>query len=163
MDIVKVKRDITGGDAYLHCATGYVHDKKGEAPLSLSGNGVDPYSKRSMHDQMYDVKAYFGKTSGNQIVHIIVIYDNTVRDPATACRYTELLASYYADRFQTVQCTHYEDHHGKSFYHTHIVVNSVSFVNGMMFHSGWVEMQRFCDYVSMVTGHDAWLDFEKTN
>lgn len=162
MDIVKVKRDITGGDAYLRFCTAYVHDKNGEIPLSLSGNGVDPYSKKAIHDQMYDVKAYFGKTSGNQIVHIIVIYDHTLREPATACQYTESLASYFADRFQTVQCTHYKDHDGKSFYHSHIVVNSVSFVDGMMFNSSPQEMLKFCNQVRMVTGHDVWLNFEKT-
>ena len=157
---IKVKRDSSGGNAYMKNALHYVHDKNGERPLSLHGNGVDPTSADAAYEQMYAVKHYFGKTSGNPIVHLIVSYDKTVQDAETACRYTEQIAAYYADQFQTLQCTH-EKLHGKSRYHTHIIANSVSFVNGMMFRSGVPEMQGFCHHVEQVTGCKTRLDFEK--
>lgn len=162
MDVIKVKRDITGGEKYLKNALTYVHDKNGEIPLSLSGNGVNPASPQSMYEQMRDVKEYFGKTSGNQLVHMIVSYDKSVQDAETACRYTEEIAKYFANDFQTVQCTHYENQ-GNSLYHAHIVANSVSYTNGMMFNSSPQNILQFCDYVHNVTGNPTWLSFEAIN
>lgn len=162
MVIVKVKRDMSGGENYLKNAIRYVHDKKGELPVSLSGNGVDPTSVTQTYHQMYAVKEYFGKTSGNPLVHIVVSYDNSVRDAQTAGAYTDQIGAYYADQYQTIQCTHQEmQGDGRSIYHCHLVANSVSYQNGKMFHSGREDMQGFLDHVQEVTGCKTRLEFEK--
>ena len=94
---------------------------------------------------------------------MIVSYDKTVQNAETARLYTEQIASYYADQYQTLQCTHEKvQGDGRSLYHAHIIANSVSYVNGKMFHSGVPEMQAFCQHVQEVTGCRTRLDFEKT-
>ena len=161
MVLVKVKRDITGGERYLKNALHYVFGKEDDKPVSISGNGVDTTSVNAAFEQMHNVKKYYGKTSGNPLVHLMVTYDNSVDDPDTAVQYTDEIADYFADRFQTLQCTHHEEqNNGKSLYHTHIVANSVSFTDGMMFKSGRPDLQGFCEHIEEVTGQKTLLKFE---
>lgn len=161
MVIIKVKRDISGQERYLKNAIKYVHDKDGEPPISLDGNGVDFKSVTGSFEQMYLVKQYFGKTSGNPLVHIIVGFDQNVKDGETASRLAWSIAAHFMHDYQYLVCTHAKDQkHG--FYHCHIILNSVSFKDGKMFHSGISEMSAFCDYVGWITGRPTKLVFEKT-
>ena len=161
MVLIKVKKDCSGGNCYLKNALAYVFGKGEHQPFYLNGNGVDLTSVNAAYEQMYDVKKYSGKTSGNPLVHLIVSYDNAVHDPETACLYTDEIAEFFSDRFQTLQCTHCEEQAGgKSLYHTHIIANSVSFSDGKMFRSGRPDLQGFCSHVEQVTGQKAWLTFE---
>ena len=86
MVIVKIKRDISGENRYLKNAVRYVHDKKGVPPIFLSGNGVDYTSAQKAFDQMYAVKQYFGKTSGNPLVHFMICFDKSVTTADIATR-----------------------------------------------------------------------------
>ena len=108
---------------------------------------------------MYDVKKYYGKTSGNPLVHIVVAYNDDVKDIDTAAMYGQNCAYYFANKFQVLYCTHAKDFHC-GYYHTHIVVNAVSYLNGQMIVTGYNEMNSFCQYVSQVTGQKCWFYFD---
>ena len=162
MVLVKVKKDLTTPEKYLKNAIHYVHDKDGVPPIAFEGNGVNPRSVKEAFDQMYRVKKYFGKTSGNPLVHIIVCYDKYVLEGQTAARLSWSIASYYMKGFQYIVCTHAKDHECNHF-HCHIILNSVSFKDGKMFHSGIQEMSEFCDYVGWITGRPTKFVFEKVN
>ena len=95
MVIIKIKRDISGENRYLKNAVRYVHDKKGVPPIYLSGNGVDYTSANKAFEQMYAVKKYFGKTSGNPLVHIIIGFDKTVVSANMAARLSWSAAAYF--------------------------------------------------------------------
>ncbi|MBR1554109.1 MAG: relaxase/mobilization nuclease domain-containing protein [Oscillospiraceae bacterium] len=164
MVVVKVIRNTDTPEQHLKNAIGYVHhrNKENVEPLSLSGNGVDYVSPHNTYQQMMDVKQYYGKTSGNPLVHLVVSYDKkTAPDAETACQLTEKMAEYYQDKYQTIQCTHEADHE-TSDYHSHIVINSVGYQDGKMIHTGIDEMNQFCDYVSDTTGAKTRLEFEPT-
>lgn len=162
MVLVKVKKDMETPEEYLSNAIGYVHHKNKQniPPLSLSGNGVDATSPYNAYNQMMDVKEYYGKTSGNPLAHIIISYDKICApDAETACQLTEKMAEYYQNQYQSIQCTHEKDN-DSSWYHSHMVLNSVGYPNGMMINTSVDNMQQFCDYVSDITGRKTKLVFE---
>lgn len=158
MVTIKVKRNTYGGEEYLHDACKYVANP--DRAIDVGGYGVAPYNADNAFDQMMINKAYFGKTSGNPLVHVIVSYDSSVVDNESACKLSQQCAGYYADNYQVLYCTHKKDR-GCSHYHTHMVINSVSCNNGMMFNSSIENMNHFRSHVSQITGQKCRLYFEK--
>ncbi|MDE5770565.1 MAG: relaxase/mobilization nuclease domain-containing protein [Ruminococcus sp.] len=154
MDIVKMKRDTEGDLYYLVNACKYLEDP--ERVLALGGYGVNPYNVESTVYQMIQVKKYFSKTSGNPLIHFIISYGTNVYDVETAAALSEKIASYFYDTYQTLWCLHEKErwHNERmtSLYHTHIVINSVSYRNGRMYDGNPHEINQFCNYVSGVTG-----------
>lgn len=145
---IDIIRNTYGGLQYLQKALNYVTDDRA---MSIEGIGVNPYNVDQAFNQMLATRRYFGKVSGNPLVHIIVAYNNEVRDLATAARYGHQCVGYFAPRFQILSCNHEKDFYCGSF-HTHIVINAVSYVNGQMINTGYEEMADFCNYVAKVTG-----------
>ena len=47
-------------------------------------------------------------------------------------------------------------HNEKSWFHVHIVMNSVSFVDGKMFADNKKDIGKFMEHISEVTGDDWW-------
>ena len=150
------KIDIQGGLSYLENALNYVND---DHAINCSGYGVNPYDPAMAYDQMLATKRYFGKTSGNPLVHIVIAYNRSVKDAATAASYGQQIASYFASKFQLLYCTHAKDF-TCGYYHTHLIINSVSFINGKMIQTGYDEMKAFCDYVQRVTGQKCSFYFD---
>ena len=56
-------------------------------------------------------------------------------------------------------CVH-EAERGCSYYHSHMIVNSVSYINGKMIHSGPHEMNAFARFVRQVTGQNCRWGFQ---
>lgn len=159
MVIVKVKRDISGGKKYLMNACRYLENK--EKLIDVGGIGVYPYDLNRTYAQMMAIKEFFGKTSGNPLIHFIVSFDNTISDAEQACEFAAWIARYFQTSHQTLWCVHAKDR-SCSHFHAHIIINSVSYVNGMMYNSSPEEMNRFCAYIKQITGIPCIYVFEKT-
>ncbi len=153
---ISVIRNTYGGSQYLQNALNYVTDSRA---MFVGGYGVNPCDPNMPYDQMMAVRQYFGKTSGNPLVHIVVAYNNQVQDIDTAALYGNQCAQYFANRFQVLYCTHAKDFNCGSF-HTHIIINSVSYINGQMIQTGFNEMKTYCDYITQVTGQKSWFYFD---
>ena len=146
-------------DNYLWNACEYVLDSRAIRP---GGYGVSPYSLRDVCEQMLAVKKYYGKTTGNQLIHLIVSYDDSVKTEEQACALTYRLASYYKNDYQVLFCTHEKDRSCSRYcYHMHMMINSVSYRDGKMFISSIENMNQFCDYVTEITGRKSKLYFTK--
>ncbi len=156
MVIVKVIKNSNPENNYLMYSCEYVFNP--EKAIDTGGYGVSSYNAHDAYNQMVLTKKYFNKTSGNPLVHIVISYDKSVNDAQTACQMSKQCASYYADNYQLLYCTH-EKERENSNYHTHIIVNSVNYNNGLMFNSNIPNMNQFCDYVSNVTGQKTKLYF----
>lgn len=153
---IDVIRNTFGGVNYLQNAVNYVTD---ERALYGGGYGVNPYDSNTAYNQMMLTRQYFGKVSGNPLVHIVIAYDGSVRDIQTAARFGQQCAQYFACRFQVLYCTHYKDM-GCSCFHTHIIINAVSYINGQMIQTGYDEMNAYCSFVTQVTGQKSWFYFD---
>lgn len=138
-------RNTYGGAGYLANALDYVRDERNQYG---GGYGVDPYSPTVAYEQMMYTKRYFNKTSGNPLVHIIVGYTKNVTSMNAAAVYGNSIARMFADRYQVLYCTHQYDDEYYNWYHTHLIVNSVSYVNGAMMETGYREMNQFCKQLS---------------
>ena len=157
MVYVKLIRQSDAGADYLRNAVSYLENR--ERAICSGGYGVDPYNLNATFSQMMAVKSCFYKTSGNQLIHLIVSFDESVTDIFQAAEYCRTAASYFASQFQVLWCLHQKDR-GCSHFHAHIVVNSVSYINGKMFHSGPMEMNAFASFVGSVTGRPCRWGFQ---
>ncbi len=153
---IDIIRNTYRGVNYLQNALNYVSDSRA---MSGGGYGVNPYDPNIAYDQMMAVRQYFGKASGNPLVHIVVAYNNSVKDINTAARFGQQCANFFSSRFQVLYCTHKKDFHCGHF-HTHIIINSVSFINGQMIQTGYNEMKSYCDFITQVTGQKSWFYFD---
>lgn len=146
---VIVKRNTYGGEEYVRNACRYVTNPS--KAIAVYGCGVDYTSAENCYKNMMAVKSYFRNTSGNPLLHIIVSYDENVKDIKTACEMSKKCAGYFDFKYQNIFCTH-EKEHGNSKFHTHILVNSVAYTDGKLINSWVGNMNDFCDHVEMVTG-----------
>lgn len=153
---INVIRNTYGGMEYLRNALEYVSD---ERSLCRGGYGVDPYDTDRAYEQMIATRRYFGKVSGNPLVHVVIAYDKSVTDLSTAVQNGFLCARYFAYKYQVLYCTHEKDTSCGSF-HTHLIINAVSYVNGQMISTGFKEMNDFCSYVTEITGQKSWFYFD---
>ena len=153
---INVIRNTYGGLEYLQRALNYVTDTRA---MYGNGFGVNPYNTSNAYDPMLAVKRYYGKTSGNPLVHIVIAYDDSVKDINTAAYYGYKGARFFADCFQVLYCTHEKDFHCGHF-HTHIIINSVSYVNGQMLQTGYDEMNSYCNFITKLTGQKSWFYFD---
>ncbi len=111
--------------------------------------------------QMNYVKNYFRKTGRNQVVHIILSYNQCIYDENTAFDYTYKIAEYFKNKYQTLFAVHEKTCKNKrnritSYYHAHIVLNSVSFIDGMMYSHTKRDIAEFIEYITSVTGDKNW-------
>ena len=151
---VIIIRNTYGGDLYLRKGCFYVtNHQRAYAP---GGHGVDYTDAYSCYDDMVAVKRYYGKTSDNPLLHIVVSYDYGVKDIETASELGKRCARYFDSQYQNVFCTHEADHEC-SFFHTHIIVNSVSYKDGKLISSWYGYMQQFCQFVAYVTNQKPYL------
>lgn len=144
------------GKEYLRNAVNYITENADAC--CYSGINISP---ERAYRQMRKVKTYFGKTSGNQLVHFVVCFNNEVNDIAIAKKYARKIAEYYKSRYQILYAIHDElrfakSGYAKSWFHVHIVMNSVSFVDGKMFADNKKDIGRFMEHISEVTGDEWW-------
>ena len=143
MVIIKVKRDTYGGLRYLKNALNYLED--GEKSLFIGGFGVVT--------QMVAVRKYFGKLSGNPLMHFIISFDDKVVTLDHANILAEQLTLFFRNEYQVLWSVHFLQR-GCSNFHVHIIINSVSYINGKMYHSLASEITRFKDYAACVLNSD---------
>lgn len=162
MDILKLKRVTRGGDSYLNNAIGYCFKEKlepGEALIETVGYGVSSRNPGAAYLQMYAVKKYYGKTGDNPLIHFIISFDNRVSNAETACIYTKQIADFFRHDYQLETAVHMENQ-GGSQYHAHIVMNSINYNNGRLYHSGISELQQFARYIYNITGSFCKIEIE---
>ena len=94
---IKVKRDTDGGEQYLKSSTNYVM-KKPET-VFFGCYGVTPCSPDTAFTQMMLVKKYYGKTSGNPLIHLIVSYDGCVETIFDAIETSKSIVTYFTSRY----------------------------------------------------------------
>ena len=153
---IDVIRNTYGGLEYLQNALDYVSDDRA---LYRGGYGVNPYDYNMAYNQMLYIRQYFNKVSGNPLVHIVIAYNDQVKDIAVAAMYGQKCAMFFAGKYQVLYCTHHKDTNCGSM-HTHIIINAVSYVKGQMIVTGWEEMNAYCQYVAKVTGQKCWFYFD---
>lgn len=149
-----VKQNV--GKEYLRNAVNYIAEN---ADACCYG-GINICPERA-YKQMRKVKKYYGKTSGNQLVHFVVCFNNEVNEIAIAKKYARKIAEYYKSRYQILYAIHHElrfakSVYAKSWFHVHIVMNSLSFIDGKMFADNKKDIGRFMEHISDVTGDEWW-------
>jgi len=156
MGFLKLIVKQNAGKDYLKNAVNYITENADACCYS----GINICPERA-YKQMRKVKKYYGKTSGNQLVHFVVCFNNEVNDIAMAEKYARKIAEYYKSRYQILYAIHQElrytkSGYGKSWFHVHIIMNSVSFVDGKMFADNKKDIVRFINHISKVTGDERW-------
>ena len=68
------------------------------------------------------------------------------------------IAEYFHKEYQTLYCTHNADHEF-SWFHAHILVNSVSFRDGKLFSTSPKEMKQLQEWVESITQTGAYVDY----
>lgn len=150
MVLVKSKRDTYGADScYLYKALNYLYDN--EKALHIGGYGVNPYNLEETFKQMMFVKKYFHKTGDNPLMHFIVSFDDIVKTYNQAKWFAIIICQYFKDRYQLLWAVHRKTR-GDSKYHVHIIINTVSFVDGKLYNSSREELVRFCSHIQKCTG-----------
>ena len=150
MVIIKVKK-CTGGykTDYLYNALDYLYDK--EKALHIGGYGVDTTNLEKTYRQMVYVKKYFHKTEDNPLIHFIVSFGDEVTTYNKAKSFAILIGAFFKCRYQLLWAVH-QKKRGDSLFHIHFIMNTVSFVDGKIYNSSNVNLCKFCDYVTKVTG-----------
>ena len=103
-------------------------------------------------EEMTEVKRRFGKTGGNQAYHA---YQSFKPGEVTAelCHQigVRLANELWGDRFQVIVATHID----KAHLHNHLIVNSVSFLDGKKFNDNKAAYRRLREYSDFICGcHD---------
>ena len=153
---IDIIRNTYGGVEYLLNALANVSDDRA---LYRGGYGVNPYDYTKAYDQMLITRKYFNRVSGNPLVHIVIAYNDKVKELAVAAEYSKKCADFFAGKYQVLYCTHLKDTTCGSM-HTHIIINAVSYQNGQMIQTGYQEMHFFCEYVAKVTGQKCQFYFD---
>ena len=159
MVYVKLIRNTYGGPNYLKNACGYIqsHDL-----CAVGGYGVNPYDPDLAYTQMSYIKIYYGKESGNPMIHIMISLDDCAKTKEKACEFADKFARYYMDWYQVIWAVHGKER-GSSNLHIHMILKSVSYVNGKMFHGDVGEMKKYCNFVAKATQRKTFLEFENKN
>ncbi len=119
----------------------YITQKEKTEAKLIGGKDCVPENAAKEFDA---VKRMFGKSNGRQYYHIIQSFSpNDPVDFETAHQLGMQLAEYFPG-FQCVVATHKDRKH----IHNHIVMNSVSFQNGRMFHQTAAELEQVKEYVN---------------
>ena len=157
MVYVKLIRNTYGDLTYIKQLHRYVF--KNEL-RGIGGYGVNPFVIDLANLQMLFIKVCYGKESGNPLIHIIVSLDQCAQTIEKACEYADEFARYYKNKYQVIWAVH-EKERGASRFHVHLIINSVSYVNGKMFHGDLSEMNAYSRYISKLTKQKVRYEFER--
>ena len=154
MGIIKLKTDSKADNTYLNNCIEYVLNGD-----SIYRNGFNIYLGDA-YNQMMKVKEYYRKTSGNQLVHIIVSF-NVGISINKAIEYSKRIGAYYSDKYQIIYAIHYKNRETKrgevsNSLHVHYVMNSVNFVNGKKYADNKSDVYQFVQYIKKVAHDDYW-------
>lgn len=129
--------------APVNGALEYITQKEKTEAKLIGGKNCVP---ENAAEEFEAVKRMFGKSDGRQYYHIIQSFSpNDPVDFETAHELGMQLAAYFP-QFQCVVATHKDRKH----IHNHIVMNSVSFHNGRMFHQTAAELEQVKVFVNQL-------------
>ena len=118
---------------------------KNNQPIMFGGINVFP---PTAVEQFTAVKRWFGKTEGyRQVRHIIVSFD--CKQPvslAEADLIARKICEYYADRYQIL----YGIHDDTDDLHIHIVLNTTSYVDGLLYSGAKEDFFKFKSHAERV-------------
>lgn len=98
-------------------------------------------------DSMEQVSAHYNKTDGVQLRHFIISFHPTELDkPKIANAIAMQIAGFFVFEYQTVYAVHEDKYH----LHIHMVINSVSYVDGHRYKGTKKEFYDFKNYLSEV-------------
>ena len=110
----------------------------------VGGIGVNPECPA---ESMAVVSETFGKSNGVQLRHYIVSFSqDELTDPRKANAIAQQLTAYIGQEFQAV----YAVHENKAYLHVHIVVNTVSFVDGHRWRGSKAEFYHLIDAMKQI-------------
>lgn len=119
-----------------HLINYVLNPEKTEQQLFATGINCTPASALT---EMNATKELFGKTGGTVAFHGYQSFKPGEATPEVAHEIGHVLArELWGDRFQIIVTTHLDKGH----IHNHLVINSVSFTDGMRFHSDAKEYRR---------------------
>ena len=124
-------RNTYGGLEYLRNGCFYVTNHA--RAIAPGGFGVNYTDAVACYNNMLAVKRFYHKTSDNPLLHIVVSYSDNLTDISTATRLSAKIASFF-NGYQYVYCTHEKDRECSCF-HMHLVINSVSYLDGKLISS----------------------------
>ncbi len=155
MGILKVIRKPEADAAYLQHAVDYLINGH-----SLLYGGFNVCPERA-YEQMQSVKAYYGKTDANQLVHFVISFNSRVWKIGYAEKLARKIAKYYADRYQILYAVHGEvrmNQRGEAanMLHVHMLVNTVDFVDGRVLADDEEAYRKFAEHVAKMTGDRHW-------
>ena len=155
MGIIKVITQAEAGHNYLVNCYNYVTD--GHTKYC----GAINVCKSDALNQFMTVRRYFGKVSGNQVIHFVVVLDTRFCNLEAAVKAGYRIADFFRNEYQLLFGVHeqtMENRRGKprSYYHIHIVINPVSFVNGKMYANDWTDVTQFIQHLQQATGDYQW-------
>lgn len=109
----------------MKAALDYISDlEKTQEGRLIGGLNCQP---EFAYEQMKETKKHFGKTDKRQAYHLILSFAEGEVDADTAFAFTERFAkAYLGDKYEAVYAVHDNTTH----IHSHIVFNSVSFLDG---------------------------------
>ena len=116
----------------------------------VGGYGLDPYDRDLAYSQMLFIIKWYGKESGNPLIHFMISLDKCTDTKEKVCEYADQFARYFKDKYQILWAVH-EKGRGASEFHVHLILNSVSNVNGKMFHGDIGEINAYSKYISKIT------------
>ena len=103
-----------------------------KAEMRLYESCINCKNMDNAYEVMVSTKRKWGKEDGVQGYHIIQSFKPGEVTPEQAHTIgMEFAQKLFGDRYEAVVATHLNKHH----YHNHIVINSVSFVDGKKYHS----------------------------
>ncbi len=136
MAVIKIKTIKNNLEAVVNYAQ---NGDKTENEILVTGVNCVP---QTAYSQMALTKKFFHKESGRQGYHIIQSFNGKEVSPNEANELGTLLAEeLFGDKFQAIVCTHIN----KDNIHNHIVLNSVSFVDGSKHHNSKLDIALIKD------------------
>lgn len=136
MAVVKIKTIKNNLDAVINYAQ---NGDKTENGILVTGVNCVP---QTAYNQMSLTKKFFHKENGRQGYHIIQSFNGKEVSPKEANEIGTLLAEeLFGDKFQAIICTHIN----KDNVHNHIVLNSVSFIDGTKYHNSKLDIALIKD------------------
>ncbi len=108
------------------------------------GYGVDCSNPAQ---SMTAISEKFNKTSGVQLRHFIVaFYPYELSNPAIANEIAQKLIGFFASEYQVIHAVHEDKPH----LHIHIVINSVSYIDGHRYKGTRLEFNNMKNYWSLI-------------
>ena len=134
------------GEKYNNDNVPMVSDRE----VSVGCYGVSYHNIDEFYHQMKCVQQYFGTNTNQEVIHLIVEYGDLVKDDKTACACSESCAEYFIKDYQVYYCTHQSM--GSDKYHTHLLVNPVSYNDGKVLSTNVEACENFRKYLQRVIG-----------